>query len=106
MEADIKFNKLRDKLKESNKKIEYKRAYVVDILKKLESSGHTINNINKEQDNEREKEKQWEDKIEKIKRKSENQLSQMVQEVQKVSKSIETSQNNLFELNEKRNQSS
>ena len=57
IEADVKFNKLRDKLKESNKKIEDKRAYVVDIFKKLESSGHKINNINKEYDNEREREK-------------------------------------------------
>ena len=55
MEANVEFKELRDKLQESNKKIEDERAYVVDIFKKLESSGHIINNINTELDNEREK---------------------------------------------------
>ena len=57
MEANIKFKELRDKFQESNKQLEDERASAVDIFKKLESSGHTISNINKELDKEKEKEK-------------------------------------------------
>ena len=57
MEVDEKFKELKDKLQETNKKLEDERASAVDIFKKLESSGHTISNINKELDKEKEKEK-------------------------------------------------
>lgn len=67
----------------------------------MESSAHTISNINKELDNEREKEKQWEEKAEEIMKQSENQLTQMVQEVHKENKTITTYENNFFESNQK-----
>ena len=55
MEADVKFKELEHKLHELNKQPEDERAYAVDIFKRLEYSGHTISNINRELDNEREK---------------------------------------------------
>lgn len=67
----------------------------------LESSGHIVSKLNKELDNERDKEKQWEEKSEKIKKQSENQLSQKVEEVHKANKKITTYENILIEANNK-----
>ena len=88
-------------MEEINKQLENERASSLNILKKLEFSGHEITNLNKELDNERENEKQWEEKVEEIKKQSENKLSQMVQEVQKANKIIKTLENNFSKSIEK-----